>query len=512
MSARANCLVIALTTLASACASFGQSAGLGLFSKDSDVGHPRKAGSAEYLGERGRYVVSGGGANMWFTNGDAFHFVWRQMSGDVSLGAAIEWITPSGAEHRKACLIIRQSLEPDSAYADAVVHGNGLTALQFRESKGAMTHEIEANVSSAGRVRIEKRGGYVSMSLATEHEAWHRAGGSFPMAFREPFYVGLAVCAHDDNALQECAFTQVELTALPPPPAVFAKVTSALEFISLKDLDRHVICQTSDHIEAPNWSGDGQFLVFNSGGRLYKQPIARGQPQVIDTGLAVHCNNDHGFSPDGTQLAISDQTEEGKSLIYIVPVGGGTPTRITRQGPSYWHGWSPDGKTLAFCGQRNGDFDIYTIPANGGNETRLTTAPGLDDGPDYSPDGKYIYFNSERTGLMQIWRMKADGSDQQQVTADDTHNHWFPHPSPNGQWIVFLSFGKEVKGHPENKDVALCRMAAGGGPIQVLTKIFGGQGTINVPSWSPDSGKIAFVSYQPVYPPDPGARSIQAKP
>ncbi len=180
-----------------------------------------------------------------------------------------------------------------------------------------------------------------------------------------------------------------------------------------------------------------------------------------------------------------------------MPISGGTPKRITRLGPSYWHGWSPDGKTLAYCAERNGNFDIYTIPADGGEETRLTTAKGLDDGPDYSPDGQFIYFNSERGGTMQIWRMRPDGTGQEQITADE-YNNWFPHPSPDGKWIVFLSYEKAVQGHPENQDVTLRLMPAQGGKSEVLAKLFGGQGTINVPSWSPDSRKLAFVSYQSV--------------
>jgi Tol biopolymer transport system component len=228
-------------------------------------------------------------------------------------------------------------------------------------------------------------------------------------------------------------------------------------------------------------------------------PVAGGAPQVIDTGFATGCNNDHGLSPDGRWLAISDQSQGGKSVIYILPVEGGTPRRITPLAPSYWHGWSPDGRTLAYCAERNGAFDVYTISVDGGEETRLTTAPGLDDGPEYSPDGQYIYFNSERTGRMQIWRMKTDGSSQEPVTADG-YNNWFPHLSPDGKWIVFLSYEPEVKGHPANKDVMLRLMPAGGGEIRVLAKLFGGQGTINVPSWSPDSGSLAFVSYQLVPP------------
>jgi TolB protein len=195
-------------------------------------------------------------------------------------------------------------------------------------------------------------------------------------------------------------------------------------------------------------------------------------------------------------LAISDQSQgERKSLIYTLPITGGTPKLITQSGPSYWHGWSPDGKTLAFCGERDGEFDIYTIPVDGGQETRLTTAKGLDDGPEYSADGKYIYFNSVRTGTMQIWRMQPDGSAQEQVTSDE-FNNWFPHPSPDGRSVAFLSFEKDVSGHPENKDVTLRMMSLNNKNITVLGQFFGGQGTINVPSWSPDSRKIAFVTYQ----------------
>jgi Tol biopolymer transport system component len=168
---------------------------------------------------------------------------------------------------------------------------------------------------------------------------------------------------------------------------------------------------------------------------------------------------------------------------------------ITESAPSYWHGWSPDGKTLAYCAERNGEFDIYTISATGGAETRLTTAQGLDDGPDYSPDGRFIYFNSDRTGRMQIWRMRTDGTEQEQITRDEWNN-WFPHPSPDGRSLVFLSYEPDVKGHPENKDVTLRLLNLQSRNVQVIARLFGGQGTINVPSWSPDSRRLAFVSYQ----------------
>jgi len=221
----------------------------------------------------------------------------------------------------------------------------------------------------------------------------------------------------------------------------------------------------------------------------------------VDTGAATKCNNDHGLSPDGRWLAISSSHEDKMSQIYVVPSGGGPERSVTPQGlVSYWHGWSPDGRTLAYCAKRNDNFDIYTIPAEGGDEKRLTTAEGLDDGPDYTPDGRFIYWNSERTGLMKIWRMNTDGSQQEPITTDADYADWFPHPSPDGRWLVFLSFDKSVQGHPASKDVLLRIMPLASGKPKVLATLFGGQGTINVPSWSPDSKFVAFVSYRLVLP------------
>ena len=177
---------------------------------------------------------------------------------------------------------------------------------------------------------------------------------------------------------------------------------STLEIIDAKSGSRRKVYSVEEHIEAPNWSRDGNVLIYNSQGLLYRIPTEGGTPEILNTGSAKRCNNDHGLSPDGQRLAISDRSE-GMSLVYVLPAEGGTPRLVTEDGPSYWHGWSPDGATLAFTGRRNDNFDIYTIPVEGGEETRLTTDPALDDGPDYSPDGEWIYFNSERTGTMRIW-------------------------------------------------------------------------------------------------------------
>jgi TolB protein len=285
------------------------------------------------------------------------------------------------------------------------------------------------------------------------------------------------------------------LTQPTPAPAGQPTLYSTLETVAIDSADRRVAYLAPGRFEAPNWTRDGAAFLFNRDGHIERLPVSSDKPAMIDTGFATRCNNDHGISPDASQIVVSDNSQgDHNSLVYLVPITGGPPRRVTQKSPSYWHGWSPDGKTLAFVGQRNGDFDIYTIPAEGGEETRLTTAQGLDDGPEYSPDGSYIYFNSERTGHMQIWRMKPDGSEQEQLFSDNLNN-WFPHISPDGRWMVFLTYGADVSGHPENKDVMLRLMSLADKKITVLAKLFGGQGTINVPSWSPDSKQVAFVSY-----------------
>jgi WD40 repeat protein len=377
-----------------------------------------------------------------------------------------------------------------------------MTGLQFRTEKGGLTGEVQSPSWGPAHLRIEKHGAYATMWLAGDGGELKIAGASPRMELKEPFYVGIGVCSHDKDVVEKAVFSDVKLTALKGAMASStasekdSALYSFLETLPVESNDRTAVYMAHGRFEAPNWTRDGKDLLFNREGRILRMPVdGKTAPQTIDTGFAIRCNNDHGLSPDSSLLVISDQSQEDhKSLVYVLPLGGGTPRRVTKNSPSYWHGWSPDGKTLAFVGQRNGDFDIYTIAVEGGEETRLTTAKGLDDGPEYSPGGQYIYFNSERTGHMQIWRMKADGSEQEQVFADE-NNNWFPHISPDGKYMVFLTYDKSVSGHPENKDVSLRLMTMADKKIKTIAQLFGGQGTINVPSWSPDSKSVAFVSY-----------------
>jgi len=486
----------------------------GIFTDHQDVGTVLHPGTAVYDTATRSYTISGSGENMWFGIDD-FHFAWKKVSGDVALTADIAFLGTGGNPHRKAVLMIRQTLDGPSPSVDVAVHGVGLTSLQYRDTTGANTREVESNISGPKTVRIEKRGDYFYAFVSGNDGKLHPAGASTKLALTGDFYIGIGVCSHDKDVVEKAVFSNVVLDQLPPASGKHVLVSS-LETISIASTDRHVEYTTAAHFEAPNWSRDGKFLIFNQDGTLRRLALDGSQPTIIPTSPQIQCNNDHGISPDGRFLALSDSSsDDHKSRVYVVPITGGTPRLITPNAPSYWHGWSPDGKTLAFTGQRGGpievaptpgsnvgpqhldttNFDIYSVPVSGGAETRLTTAPGLDDGPEYSPDGAYIYFNSERTGQMQIWRMKPDGSDQEEVTFDDS-NDWFPHISPDGQSMVFIAYEKGVKGHPPDKDVELRLMSLKDKKVRVLAKLFGGQGTINVPSWSPDGTKLAFVSYE----------------
>lgn len=277
-------------------------------------------------------------------------------------------------------------------------------------------------------------------------------------------------------------------------------LTSSLETYTVETGERQTILQEDAHFEAPNWSLDGSYFIINQKGLLYKVSVDGSSKELVPTGDLTKCNNDHGISFDGTTLAISnnDQIEgmnSGTSRIYTMPLSGGIPKLVTPLAPSYWHGWEPNGKTLVYTARRGTNWDIYAIPFDGGKEVRLTNSPGLDDGPEYSPDGKHVYYNSMQSGKMEIWRMQADGSNKKQLT-DDAFSNWFAHPSPDGKKFVLISYLEDQDDkHPPMKNVALRLYDLKDGSIKTLCEFIGGQGTINVPSWSPDGKKFAFVSY-----------------
>jgi TolB protein len=470
---------------------------VGLFDGDGDVGSVKHAGSATYDPDAQQYTVTGSGANMWLGR-DEFHFVWKRTKGDFILQARVKFLGQGVDPHRKMGWIVRAGLDADAPYVDVAVHGDGLTSLQFRRAAGDDTEEVRSQVTGADVVQLERKGTTYTMSVARFGEPLVTDEVT-NVALGGDVYVGLFVCAHNPDVVEQAVFDNVQIVV--PSAKDFVPyrdyIGSNLEVLDVATGHRTVVYRSAEALQAPNWTRDGQALVYNAGGRLYRFDLATRSPEVIDTGFATSNNNDHVLSPDGRLLGISshDADDGNRSIVYVVPLEGGTPRQVTPTGPSYLHGWSPDGRELVYVGERNGEFDLYKIPVDGGDEVRLTTAPGLDDGPEFTPDGKTIFFNSSRSGRMQIWRMKPDGSDQRQVT-DDQFNDWFPHVSPDGRQMVSLSFASDVApdDHPFYKQVYLRMMPVEGGEPTAIAYVYGGQGTINVPSWSPDGKRLAFVS------------------
>lgn len=476
---------------------------LGQFDGHTDVGSPKLSGLATYDAAAQEYTVSAAGVNMW-GNRDEFHFLWKRMKGDFILQARVEFVGKGVDPHRKIGWMVRSSLEADSPYADATVHGDGLTSLQFRRAKGAITEQVRSPVTGPDFIQLERKGSDYIFSAAKFGEPL--ATCQTNLALGDEVHAGLFLCSHNSNVVEKALFRDVRL--IRPARVGFVPyrdyIGSQLEILDVETGHRQLVHSSAQPFEAPNWTPDGAALIYNTSGRdanhrgrLHRFDLATRQARVIPTDFANRNNNDHVLSFDGKWIGLSHHSTNhgGRSAVFTVPIAGGTPKLITPLTPSYLHGWSPDGKFLVYTGGRNDEFDIYKISSGGGEKIRLTTAKGLDDGPEYTPDGKYIYFNSARQGTMQLWRMKPDGSDQEPVTRDE-HNNWFPHVSPDGKWIAFLTFSKDVDpaDHPYYKQIYLRLMPIAGGAPKVIAYVYGGQGTINVPSWSPDSRKLAFVS------------------
>jgi TolB protein len=472
---------------------------IGLFDQSSDIGKVKYKGTAVYDVDKDQYTLTGSGRNIW-DHSDEFQFLYKKAEGDFTLYTLLKWISKGVAQHRKAGIMIRESLDPGSPYVSASFHGDGLVAMQFRLEKDSATKEIRANSGFLSALQLERIGDSILMFASDASNPLQKIGQVALKFKQKEIYIGLFVCSHDVDVVEEAAFMNTRLSF--PIHAGFIPykdyIGSRLELLTIKSGLRKVLYESNIPFEAPNWSRDGKFLVVNRRGYLYRIETNGNKLVLINTGFADTNNNDHGFSPDGRLIAISHSPKDvpvEHSLIYIVPSSGGIPKLITNNGPSYWHGWSPDGRYLVYTARRNNSLNIYRIPAIGGEEIALTENSFLDDGPDYSTDGKYIWFNSNRSGSMEIWRMNEDGANQKQITNDDYQN-WFPHQSPDGKWLVFLSYLPEVNlwEHPFYKHVMVRIMKPDGSGLRVLTHLYGGQGTINVPSWSPDSKMIAFVS------------------
>jgi len=472
----------------------------GAFTRITDIGSPKIHGMTHFDDSKQVYSLSGGGLNMW-ANRDEFHFASVKMEGDFILTAFCHFNGKGVNPHRKMGLMIRENSEPGSRYADAAVHGDGLTSLQYRTLANDVTGEFKSSLTMPDVIQLERKGDTIIMRCAKSGNPLLETG-RLNIAFKSPVYAGLFICSHDTGVVEKAIFhnVRIDVPAGEQVDGYQHPSASRLELLDVETGNRKVIYTTTGHIEAPNWSHDGKFLIYNSDGLLYKFPLVSGSPEKINTGGVGSINNDHGLSFDGKMLAISSTVKlsDGKtgSAIFTVPSEGGIPSLVTWAVPSYWHGWSPDGKRLVYCAERNGDYDVWGIPSMGGEEVQLTKSKGLDDGPEYSPDGRWIYFNSVRSGMMKIWRMLPDGLYPEQVSFGP-YNDWFAHLSPDGKQLVYVSYPAQVpaNSHPHNQRILLQQQQINSSEQKVLAYIYGGQGTMNVPSWSPDGKMIAFVSY-----------------
>jgi len=470
------------------------------FLKESkDVGDVKISGSFTYDPVRQEYTLAGSGANIW-QNKDAFHFAFRKLKGDFILQTQIRFEGAGTDKHRKIGWMLREGMETDAVMAAATVHGDGLTALQYRKAKGSNVEEVHSPVSAPDMIQLERKGGKLIMSVARYGDPYTVTSVSdVPLA--DEVFAGIFICSHNNDVVEKATFRNLQVILPTWTNFQYYKDYLGSHIETLDVGTGHRTIQHSDwkkSLQAPNWTTDGKALIYNSEGLIYRLELSSKNIREIPTDTVRENNNDHVISFDGRWLGLSSSSgqKEFGSLVYLVPMEGGKPRRITPIGPSYLHGFSPDGKWMTYTGLRNNDYDIYKIPSNGGEEVRLTDAPGLDDGSEYSPDGKYIYFNSVRSGSMQLWRMNTDGNGQEQLTRDG-FNNWFPHISPDGKWIAFLSYTSDVApgDHPFYKKVYLRIMPADlSAEPHVIAYLYGGQGTINTPSWSPDSKKIAFVS------------------
>lgn len=487
---------------------FAQTGNIGLFPFNGDIGDPALKGSAQYDAENQMYTLKGAGYNIWFER-DEFHYLYTRIEGDFILTADFGFIGEGTDPHRKTGWMVRASEEANAAHCSAVLHGDGLTVLQWRELKGAFMRDPEDELFAPKPwyqiLQLERKGEELIMRGAHPGEPLQLIGSHRMETLAGEVLAGLFVCSHNENVLEEAEIWNVRIDR---PVADDYNPNSEgwpgyrLETMNVLNGKRKVIFEKEDRFEAPNWMPDGKELLFNMEGSLFTLPVEGGDPVKLNTGFANRNNNDHGISFNGEMLAISHHREGlagGGSTVYVLPLEGGTPQLVTEETPSYWHGWNPNNKEVVYVAQREGIpvYNIYKKPIEGGEEVALTNCREGEhvDGCEYSPDGKWIYYNGSHSGTMQLWRMKPDGSNKEQITYDE-YNDWFPHISPDGKWIAFISFPATipVNDHPSYKRVMLRLMPVSGGAPGTIAYLYGGQGTINVPSWSPDSKHIAFVS------------------
>lgn len=475
------------------------------FEASVDIGPVEQGGEVVIDPVRQTVRISGDNGN-FPRDGDRQHYLWRRMKGDFLVRARIE-IEFEGRIVAGDCRIgwdVRSNLDPGSprVFGGMEIQAGGV--LRFRAEPGGVSESYQLKVAGPEVVQLERRGGVYTLSAARFGAPFQETSVSH-VDLGDEVYVGLSVCSRRAGSDIEAAeFSNVRIIV--PASESFVPyrdyLGSNLEILDVETGRRRIVLRHPGSIQAPNWTRDGSRLIVNGDGRLWTVDLDSSTPELneLETGFAVHNNNDHVLSWDGSRIGIShhDPDDEGRSTIYTLPIAGSqNPRRITAVGAghSYLHGFWPDDRSLVFTGFRDEKFDVLRIDLRTGTETKITDTPALDDGAEVDPSGRFVYFNSNRTGTMQIWRAWADGSDPEQLTFD-RRNDWFPHLSPDGRELVFLSYPEEVDSgdHPFYRRVLLRRMPADGGRPSVVAYVYGGQGTINVHSWSPDGSRLAFVS------------------
>ncbi len=500
--------VLLIVALLAGIMAVAQNTPAGIFTNHSDVGDPKLKGSVVYNTQDQSYRIRSGGYNIWF-NRDEFHYAYTPIKGDFILTANFRLEGTGKDMHRKIGWMVRANTQDDAAHITAVVHGDGLTALQWRRLRGAYMRDPEdeffAIKKNASIIQLERLGKIFIMRIANPGEPLQEIGRTDAVDLPDEVLAGIFMCSHDSLTMEEGTAWNVRIEqTVPDNHSGYSDgvLGSKLETLNVFDGKRMVVYSDKGRIEAPNWMHDGKSILFNKGGSIYTIPVAGGTPQLLHTGNAKKNNNDHVISFDGKMLGISSHREGmpgGGSTVYYLPLAGGEPVLVTDSTPSYLHGWNPNGKEVIYTAQRVSKaaaYNIYKKPIEAGPEVQLTfNARGLADGPEYAPDGKWIYYNDNQTGTMQLWRMKPDGSGKEQLTFDE-YNNWFAHISPDNKWIAFLTFPNTINpgDHPFYKRVMLRLMPVSGGAPKVIAYLYGGQGTINTPSWSPDSKMISFIS------------------
>jgi Tol biopolymer transport system component len=493
-----------------------QEINLGTFSDAADIGFPSPKGGSTYEQNQQTYLITSGGSIQKSYSED-FHYLHKKIKGDFILTADFE--TKQGFKHveREFGWMIRSSTVSNSEQFSACSNQHGVMFLKWRKNRKDSIMNPKNIVMFPKKkmqtIQLERSGNVYSMRVANYGEPLQVVGQEYLPELGDDVMAGIFVQSLQPGAEVTVRVWNVRIDKPVPytyhPNPIIQKTLNTkepifscrLESIEIATGIRKIIHEAAHRFEAPNWMPDGEKLLFNSGGLLYKIPVSGGSLEQLNTGSVVKNNNDHGISFDGKMLAISSQKPEDKiysSAVYVLPLEGGTPKLVTKETPSYWHGWAPGNREVVVVAQRNGKkiFNIYKVDIETGKEEDLTgITEGHVDGCEYSPDGKYIYYNGNQSGTMQIWRMKPDGTEKEQLTYDE-YNNWFPHISPDGKWIALISFPVDIdpNAHPSYKKVMIRIMPAVGGSLRVIAHLYGGQGTLNVNSWSPDSRFLAFVS------------------